>query len=84
LPDRTLRYENATAAAAALFRNWLGYLSDDARAALPAPGSEPSESTIMRPDWSALKARQVGQPGVRETLEHGQLAPRRGNETAAP
>src|ERR1700675_2488195 len=35
LPERTLRHENASAAAAALFRNWLGYLSDDARAALP-------------------------------------------------
>jgi homoserine O-succinyltransferase/O-acetyltransferase len=36
LPDRTLRQDAATgAAAAAIFRNWLGHLSDGARAALP-------------------------------------------------
>ena len=38
LPERTLRHENAAAASAALFRNWLGYLSDGARAALPRSG----------------------------------------------
>ena len=36
LPDRTLRPDIATGAAAtAIFRNWLGYLSRDARAASP-------------------------------------------------
>src|ERR1700730_3545208 len=35
LPDRTLRQENATGVAAAIFRNWLGHLSDGARAAPP-------------------------------------------------
>jgi homoserine O-succinyltransferase len=36
LPDRTLRLENAAgSAAAAIFRNWLGYLADGARTTLP-------------------------------------------------
>jgi homoserine O-succinyltransferase/O-acetyltransferase len=36
LPDRTLRQDVATGTAAtAIFRNWLNYLSDGARAALP-------------------------------------------------
>jgi len=36
LPERTLRQEAATGAAAtAIFRNWLEYLTDGARAALP-------------------------------------------------
>ena len=36
LPDRTLRQDIAAGAAAtAIFRNWLGYLSDGARASLP-------------------------------------------------
>ena len=36
LPERTLRQEAATGAAAtAIFRNWLDYLTDGARAALP-------------------------------------------------
>jgi len=36
LPERTLRHDVATGAAAtAIFRNWLGYLSDGARAKLP-------------------------------------------------
>ena len=36
LPDRTLRHDIAAGAAAtAIFKNWLGYLSDGARTALP-------------------------------------------------
>jgi homoserine O-succinyltransferase len=36
LPDRALRLENAAgSAAAAIFRNWLGYLADGARTTLP-------------------------------------------------
>lgn len=36
LPDRTLRLENAAgSAAAAIFRNWLGFLADGARTTLP-------------------------------------------------
>jgi homoserine O-succinyltransferase len=36
LPDRTLRQDVATGAAAtAIFENWLGYLSGDAPAARP-------------------------------------------------
>jgi homoserine O-succinyltransferase len=36
LPDRTLRSDIAAGSAtAAIFRNWLGYLADGARAALP-------------------------------------------------
>jgi homoserine O-succinyltransferase len=36
LPDRTLRHDVATGAAATvIFRNWLDYLSDGARAAMP-------------------------------------------------
>jgi homoserine O-succinyltransferase len=39
LPDRTLRHDIAAGAAAtAIFRNWLGYLSEGATAALPNAG----------------------------------------------
>ena len=41
LPDRTLRLENAAgSAAAAIFRNWLGYLADGASTTLPRMGRE--------------------------------------------
>ena len=70
LPDRTLRHENATAAATALFRNWLGYLSDDARTALPRSGSEPAKYDHA-PGLVCIEGAPSGPAEVRETPEHG-------------